>query len=773
MPWIGKAFSPRIMLNAHNGLFSTLLHLEKSIVIYLGIHCKDRVRGRLRLLKKKVILGAISFIFAAVLLSVATFSDVIIMSYGEFGFHIPIHIQLSSYLYDLVKWDGFSIFSLVLGLIGAMFTIIAFTGVGDFGRNQESKKTPSFLYSMTIGMVCFIAYYAIRLYIVLFQLSLWNAAPSAESILIEASIMTFYNSGSFLLIAGIFFTFIIGILSWLRELKEIIPRAVKIQSALVMLLGALWIGLVMAYLFLPIGPFTVDSFFSFYPLLVALLATFSFSSLLVSMALLMIWQNQEGMKQIQIGVSAIGATASLFIGIFIAVSLAANLRSGIFFILPNQLSDFSYVINLSTDWFFAGIFKEMYAVFGILFVLLLIPAACGIAANLKVSLGKTGKVAMISILMGSILLLSHYLMAQQFPGPGTPITERTPPAAFPGIAAELRGSLILMNSYLLWGGLLTFSLGFGLLALKLKRSEAPRGLWMLGGIQGLIGISWLGLLFSDPIYSISMMFATSGLYIFGIWMFLLSSISLRRVFHDAAPLLKGSSFILILTSAFLILTIFTSYITGLWNIVYEGGRLLVGQLGEFIFQLNLLAVLGLLSFLLLSIASFGYLSVWKNQSGKKRIMSFIGPFIGSLLIFCAYALILNLSQLATPISYRISGDPLAWRAQLETETNTTLLIMEILLITGYCLIFLFGNVLSGILHKEQVLPSIFGRVNIILGLVGLLWLVLQAILINWPLLIFSPFFQIGPLLVCVSSILMAVGIVRSREPLDNVESVSQ
>jgi len=454
--------------------------------------------------------------------------------------------------------------------------------------------------------------------------------------------------------------------------------------------------------------------------------------------------------------SSIGAVSCFVIGIFTVVSVIANLLSGDFLYYKETYFLWSPIPG-SLDWYNVGTLKELFASLGLIAVLLSIPAVVGIVSHLGIKLGKVGKLAAISIVAGSVFMALYYISAQNYPGAHPPITERTPAAAFPAIIRVLEGEIALMNIYLILGGALTYAAGFGLFALRLRQSDIPRAVWIIGVIQSLVMLVLLVLLLTGPIYMIYPLLDAALIcnqLIFAVWMILLGTVLSRGIVRKSLFHVRGSGLALIISALILIAVIGTSFMTGLWAIVYETERMFLGQLTDFTLPLSLLFFMGVLAFMIGAIGSFGTIGFLGQQS-RKRLVPATGMLLGSLMFLGAYGLTSILSHLGTIMEFSTFHD---WslRLQLPIEMNLTLIAMNFLFIVGSLLFFTLGVIPIGYLCSDA--PPMFMELNIFFGFIGIAATILYAL--SWPIAIFHLIPQIVLGLMCVSFILIGVTMRR-------------
>jgi len=323
----------------------------------------------------------------------------------------------------------------------------------------------------------------------------------------------------------------------------------------------------------------------------------------------------------------------------------------------------------------------------------------------------------------------------------------------PQIARELYDAMIQMNILLSFGSILTFTFGFGLLAFKIRESNQPKAIWVIGIIQALFILGGFGLNFTGPIYSVSILVSIGGLILFSIWMIIMSITLFRGVMPDLKLLVKGSGVGFVIASVLVALAVCINVFTGFWEIMYTEDMLEVPMMS--------LAFVGIIGIGVAMTASVGMVGLWKTQSGRRRVVPSLGMISGLLLMLCSFVMIPILLHIVAVLESRFSL--FLWRDQLISELNATLLTMDVLFIAGACLVFLFGNILTGVFNKDLALPSEYKWLNLTFGLAGVACAVL-AFLLPWTYL-YDGVSQIVLVLIFITFIMMGVGMLRYREPI--------
>ena len=702
-------------------------------------------------MKKRVTSGALALVFASVILSIVSFAD---LFFPEYDYRSG---NFEAYIHNFSDMSEPYTFFAILGLLGALLLACAFIGIARFGLTSDQEKTPSFAYAITLGMLVQAAVYVIRLYVVMVQVPEWIAAPAPEQEVIEELIVRIFTLGTFLTIAGVLLVFALGVVLWSSHFRSTTSRGKKVLGVLLVVLGLIWIGMEVYYILRVRGMSSHQVAWALFPHLPGFIATLFLAVWLISISLTILNSEEETLKQVKTAAAVVGAVSCLLIGILTLASITVDLLSGIYYIDTGNRGDVGYIIDSLMAWYYVGTLKETAAVLGFIAVTLSIPAAVGIAVQLRAKLGKSGKLATTAIIFGSVLMLIYYLYFMRLTSPWPPVTEHTPPAALPGIAVQNWGVMMLTNIFLCWGSIVTYTIGFGALAFKLRGSGFPKGIWILGLVQGLIALSGLGVYTSGLLLSVSMILSIGGTVIFSIWMILLSVILYRRIAADSVYLVKGSGFAFIIVAAFLILAVILNALAGFWGIEDTGDMLNVPMI-----QFSIVGILGLGVAIF---ASLGIMGIWRRMTGRRRYIPIIGMFTGLLLLFCAFVMIPILFHIVQGVEF--SYIDYTAREMFRSQLGTTLLSMDILFIVGVCLVFTFGNIFWAVFNKELALPSIYRWLNLILGLVGIACAVFAFFVPSEFL--FDAVSQIVIVVMINSFILMGIGMIQYREPVSYEE----
>ncbi|MFW9863299.1 MAG: hypothetical protein ACFFEX_17165 [Candidatus Thorarchaeota archaeon] len=94
-----------------------------------------------------------------------------------------------------------------------------------------------------------------------------------------------------------------------------------------------------------------------------------------------------------------------------------------------------------------------------------------------------------------------------------------PPAALPGISASARVAIANGMIPLVVGGVLTLILGIGIISFRVFANSKLRIQRFIGLILTVLGIGYFGLLFEEPIFSVTLMIVNISGVVLSLWMF--------------------------------------------------------------------------------------------------------------------------------------------------------------------------------------------------------------------------------------------------------------
>ncbi|MFX0108858.1 MAG: hypothetical protein ACFE7R_11275, partial [Candidatus Hodarchaeota archaeon] len=185
----------------------------------------------------------------------------------------------------------------------------------------------------------------------------------------------------------------------------------------------------------------------------------------------------------------------------IIIAVVSELLSGVPFLLIRHTGDyFGYI-----DYMFecGDVFFNKITYFGLLPMGfgLLIPASIGLAEFILPEGGRMKYLIPSVVSIGVFILLVAAEGCINFTTASiSVVTERTPEAAYPAIAAVHSGMLQVWVVFSGYFCPLIFVVGFGVLANYSRKCEIPRIFSLLGLASSFSALSWLLYLFPDPLF---------------------------------------------------------------------------------------------------------------------------------------------------------------------------------------------------------------------------------------------------------------------------------